>query len=64
MTTKHTIEPNCKLYFARASKYADHDDSLAAAADDFAKRYDLEDWQVEAIWADDERDEIALRVTC
>ena len=45
-----------------SAPYADHDDCLAEAAAEYAADHDLEGWQVEACWLDDERDEIVLTV--
>ncbi len=48
-----------------AKRYEDHDDSLAAAAADYAAEHGLESWEVTAAWHGGEhgqRDEIALRV--
>ena len=46
-----------------AAPYADADDSLAAAAADYADYHGLEGWQVTAVgWADAQRDEIVLDV--
>jgi hypothetical protein len=46
-----------------AGQYADYDDCLEAARRDYADEQGYEPWQVEASWADDERDEIALTVS-
>jgi hypothetical protein len=45
-----------------AARYADHDDSLAAAAEDYARDHRLVGWDLAPAWADDERDEIVLTV--
>jgi hypothetical protein len=45
-----------------AKSYEDEDDCLAAAAAEYATSHNLEAWEVEADWASDERDEIALKV--
>jgi hypothetical protein len=43
--------------------YADADNCLSAAVEDFAEANELETWQVEARWADDSnREEIVLTV--
>lgn len=46
----------------QSKRYEDYDNSLGAAAREYAEDHDLEMWQVEARWADDERDEIVLTV--
>lgn len=45
-----------------ASKYADHDDCLSAAADDYADEHGLEGWDLEPRWGDDNRETILLTV--
>lgn len=45
-----------------AADYADCDDCLASAAADYAAEHGLEDWHVEAAYADDQRDSIVLTV--
>lgn len=45
-----------------AARYADHDDCLEAARSDYAATNGLEDWHVEADWAEDSREEIVLTV--
>lgn len=45
-----------------AAKYADHDDCLSAAAEDYATTHDLAGWDLDPQWADDQRDEIILTV--
>lgn len=45
-----------------AARYADHDDCLEAAAEDYAAEHDLEGWDLSPRWADDQRDEILLSV--
>lgn len=46
-----------------SSRYADHDDCLAAAAADYATAHGLEGWDLEARWEDDDtRDAILLTV--
>ena len=46
-----------------AAQYSDADDCLAAASAEYLNDHPgVEDWQVTAEWASDERDEIALTV--
>lgn len=45
-----------------ANRYEDYDDSLAAAIKDYAYEHGFELWQVEAKWADEQRDEIVLTI--
>jgi hypothetical protein len=45
-----------------ASLYVDSDTCLADAAADYAKAHGLEGWDLQARWADDERDAIELTV--
>lgn len=46
-----------------ASRYADQDNCLEAAKVDYLRRHpELEEWQVSADWADEEREQIALEV--
>lgn len=42
--------------------YTDHDDCLAAAAEEYASEHGLEGWDLEPRWADGQRDEILLTV--
>lgn len=54
-----------KQVIVSSKAYEDHDDSLAAAAADYASEHGLEPWQVTAAWVggdDGERDEIELTV--
>lgn len=46
----------------QAAQYADHDDCLAAAADDYASAHDLIGWDLSPAWADDQREVIVLTV--
>lgn len=43
-----------------AADYADHDDCLTAAAEEFAEENGLEYWEVTAAWEDDQRDVIVI----
>ena len=43
-----------------AKRYEDHDDCLAAAADDIAAIYGLEGWNLNARWQDDSRETILV----
>lgn len=43
-----------------AATYADQDDCLAAAAADYAAAHNLEGWDLDARWEDDQRDTIIL----
>lgn len=46
-----------------AAAYADYDDSLTAAACDYAAAHGLRSWQVDADWEDDDtRETIVLTV--
>lgn len=46
-----------------AKHYVGYDDSLEAARLTYLEEHEsVDDWQVEARWADDERDEIVLTV--
>jgi hypothetical protein len=45
-----------------AARYADADDCLAAAEQDYAAEHDLAGWDLAPQWADDQRDEIVLTV--
>lgn len=46
-----------------AAQYEDHDDCLTAAAEDYISEHsDLEGYDLDARWADDQRDEILLTV--
>lgn len=45
-----------------AARYADYDDCLAAAADDYAAANDLAGWDLSPRWADEQRDTIVLTV--
>ena len=45
-----------------AARYADYEDCLAAAADDYAAANDLAGWDLSPCWADDQRDTIVLTV--
>jgi len=45
-----------------AARYADEDDCLTAAADDYAAANDLAGWDLAPRWADEQRDEIILTV--
>lgn len=48
-----------------AKQYEDSDDSLTAAAEDYASEHGLDDWQVTAEWLggeDGQRDVIVLTV--
>ena len=47
-----------------ADTYADHDDCLAAAAADYAAAHDLAGWDLDARWADNQRDTIILTTPC
>lgn len=47
-----------------ASKYADHDDCLSAAAEDYAVSHGLKGWDLSPRWADSDRERIALTVPC
>lgn len=43
-----------------AAQYQDHDDCLTAAADDAACKYDLEGWDLNPRWEDDQRETILI----
>lgn len=45
-----------------AKRYEDHDDCLRAAADEYAAAHDLEGWDLEARWEDNQRNAILLTV--
>lgn len=45
-----------------ASRFADFDDSLAAAAEDIAEQSNLHGWDLNPRWEDDEREVILLDV--
>lgn len=45
-----------------ASKYADHDDCLAAAAADVSAQYGLAGWDLDPRWEDTQRDIIQVTV--
>lgn len=45
-----------------AAPYADHDDSLAAAAEAVSAELGLDGWDLSPRWADEQRDEILLDV--
>lgn len=45
-----------------AKKYEDHDDSLSVAAEEYAAAHSLNGWDLDARWADEQRDEILLTV--
>ena len=45
-----------------SKKYEDHDDSLTAAAQDYARQHGLETWRVDARWTDGQRETITLNV--
>jgi hypothetical protein len=65
LTPSTEMEPNEARYReirVPAKSYEDYDDSLTAAAHDYADEHGLENWEVEARWADDQRDEIVLTV--
>lgn len=43
-----------------AARYADHDDSLTAAAEEIAEQRDLIGWDLSPRWEDDQRERILL----
>ena len=45
-----------------AAQYEDADDSLTAAANDYAAAHDLAGWDLAPRWANNQRDEIILTV--
>jgi hypothetical protein len=45
-----------------ARSYEDHDDSLTAAAADYAEELGLDSWAVSADWDDDQRGQIVISV--
>lgn len=45
-----------------ANRYVDDGDCLDAAAAEYADEHELSEWQIDAEWADDQRDEIVLTV--
>ena len=45
-----------------AAPYADYDDSLTAAADEYAAEHGLVGWDLAPRWGDDERDTILIDV--
>lgn len=45
-----------------AAQYADEGDCLTAAAQDYARDNDLDDWDLDACWEDEQRDTILLTV--
>lgn len=51
-----------KVISVKAKQYEDYDDSLQAAADEVAERLGLQGWDLDARWADDDRDSILLTV--
>ena len=45
-----------------AKDFADYDDCLQAAADEYADTFELEAWEVTASWEDDNRDIIRIEL--
>lgn len=45
-----------------AAKYEDQDDSLQAAADDYAAAHDQAGWDLDPKWEDEQREVIILTV--
>jgi hypothetical protein len=52
---------NTEIILAAAA-YEAHDDCLTAAAEDVAAEHGLEVWEVDAEWADDERQQIIATI--
>ncbi len=46
----------------QAKRYADHDDSLNAAAEDYARTYGLAGWDLSPRWEDEQRNMILIDV--
>lgn len=45
-----------------AAQYADHDDCLTAAAQDYAEAHGLQGWDLAPKWEDNQREYIVLTV--